>query len=196
MSAADYSELTALAMAADQGQWETERPERNSGSWIHNGRRVHVADNVGTSNAAFIAAAYPEKIIGLVDDYAQERNHRLSAEQELIELRRESEILRHGVKGDFDLDAWLAWCVAQKKLMAGNVDPAFECEERVAFEAWYVRQHYAGEAHVVKIFPALFMRWERGAGAYVIEQVEREWIVWWGRALNLPRQECDSLKNA
>jgi hypothetical protein len=114
MSDLDYSELKNSAVAAGAGEWGFDRPSAGKGCWIHNGERVHVADNVSTKNTAYILAASPKKIIGLVDDFQQERAGRLAAEQALEALRRENEVLRAGVKGDYDLDAWLDWRLQQR----------------------------------------------------------------------------------
>lgn len=186
-----YAGLREISLAAKPNDWKAEPPSAgaSTGWWVHDGQRLHVADNVGEYKAAFISAANPKVVIGMIDDLDREAELRAAAERELIDLRRENEILRNGVKGDFDLDAWLVWCVEQKKQLDGDIDPAFEAAEHAAFEDCYVKLHYAGEKHVLKVFPALFMRWEGGAGAYVIEQIQREWLVWWNRALNLARVE-------
>jgi hypothetical protein len=120
MSDNNYAELKRSAMDAGAGEWGFDRPSQNKGCWIHTGRRVHVADNVSVKNTAYLMAASPKKIIDLVDDFQQERAGRVLAEQELEALRRENESLRAGVKGDFDLDAWLNWCTQKR---SGEIVP-------------------------------------------------------------------------
>jgi hypothetical protein len=184
MTPTDYSPLKSAALFASKGQWEAEKPEPGSsiGSWIHDGERHHVADNVSPANAAFIKAAHPQKIVGLVDDLSQERSLRLAAEQELAELRRENEMLRHGMKGDYSLDAWLDWAVELKELQ----DQSFsrpEAETRAEFEHWYLSQQSPGsEKEMLHLMPCLFDRYESLDGQYHRPDIELQWVTWKAKA--------------
>ena len=183
MTDTDYSPLKSAAMAANKGTWAVEAPAPGActGSWIHDGERHHVADNVGRDNAAFIAVAHPQKIITLVDDFAQERNLRLSAEQELAALRRENEMLRNGMKGDYDLDAWLGWSAEVRKLHEQPFSSQ-DAETRADFERWYLSQQSPGsEKELLHLMPCLFDRYESLDGQYHRPDIELQWVTWKGK---------------
>lgn len=185
---AKYTGLKLIASLAHEGDWQTEPPlpGRSTGWWVHNGGRVHIADNVGCHNAAFIAAANPKVVTELVCDFQAEHQARLAADLEVDQLRLENEALRNGPRGDYDLDAWLDWCVEQKKIEAGVQRPEFEAEERDGFQAWYRQQNSPAGHDILETIPHLFAR-RTGDGFYVIPTIEIEWRVWWGRATSVRR---------
>lgn len=186
---AKYNGLKHIASLAHKGVWQAEPPMAGRGGtawWVHNGGRVHIADNVGQYNAAFIAAANPKVVIDLVCDFQAEHEARLAADLEVDKLRLENEALRNGPRGDYDLDAWLDWCVEQRKIEAGQQRPEFEVEEQNAFEKWYRKHNSPGDHDVLKDIPDLFLR-RAGHGSYAIPAIENEWRVWWGRATSVRR---------
>jgi hypothetical protein len=180
MTDTDYGPLKTAALLTKKGKWQVEAPDTGgrTGCWIHDGERHHVADNVGPVNAAFIAAANPQKIINLVDDLAKERSLRLSAEQDLAALRRENEMLRNDMKGDYDLDAWLDWSSKVRKLHEQPLSGK-EAETRAAFERWYLSQLSPGcEKDLLHLMPCLFDRYESLDGQYHRPDIELQWVTW------------------
>ena len=88
----DYSELERLAEAATQGPWGYAGsyvcPARveDGTTYVESWRAV--ADCARPENTKFIAAANPAAVLALI---------------------AENKRLRAGMKGDYDLDAWLDW---------------------------------------------------------------------------------------
>lgn len=180
MADSKHADLGQLASKAHKGQWSFHRPTSGKypAFWVHNGMRVHVADNVGEDNAAFIAAANPVAVTDLINDYDTERAQRIAAEREIQALRLENEALRHGVRGDFDLDAWLEWRIIQQ---VGESEAEHE-----RFEAWYLKDLFPGADDQAKeLARGLFARKVDHAGdgfAYARPEVEAFWGIWMARA--------------
>jgi hypothetical protein len=111
----DKDKLREMAMAATQshGARRVEADQNGvhvigDGSW-----KIlsawHTPDGKGAKNAELAAAASPDTVLALLNEIGQ-----ASAEKELFrlaaeQLKAENEALRKGMKGDYDLDAWLAF---------------------------------------------------------------------------------------
>ncbi|HCF4085148.1 TPA: ead/Ea22-like family protein [Pseudomonas aeruginosa] len=67
-------------------------------SWMH--------EEELRNNAAFMAAANPNTILDLLD--------------EIDRLKAENDRLRQGMKGDYDIDAWLDWSKEKERIKAEN----------------------------------------------------------------------------
>lgn len=62
--------------------------------------------NIDKPAASFIATATPKAILALLD--------------EIDQLKAESDRLRQGMKGDYDIDAWLEWTREKDQIKAEN----------------------------------------------------------------------------
>ncbi|EJA2567788.1 ead/Ea22-like family protein [Pseudomonas aeruginosa] len=115
----DHAELRRVAEAATPGPWSCNRHRAIVGgptfeftngaaqqqiamacwqSWMH--------EEELRNNAEFIAAANPKTILALLD--------------EIDRLKAESDRLRQGMKGDYDIDAWLDWSKEKEQIKAQN----------------------------------------------------------------------------
>ncbi|EPO7724298.1 hypothetical protein DZA07_32030 [Pseudomonas aeruginosa] len=62
--------------------------------------------NIDKPAASFIATATPKAVLALLD--------------EIDRLKAESDRLRQGMKGDYDIDAWLDWSKEKEQIKAQN----------------------------------------------------------------------------
>lgn len=86
----DYSKLKELAEMATPGPWKAQHPNAGQrGSEVAGADGLNqVCADLGPTNSLYIAAANPAVVLALI---------------------AENEALRLGMKGDYDLDAWLEW---------------------------------------------------------------------------------------
>ncbi|HFQ8089029.1 TPA: ead/Ea22-like family protein [Pseudomonas aeruginosa] len=105
----DHAELRRLAKAATPGPWEYQAPlkilaaDRTSIVLI---ALSHANYREDEANSRLIAAANPKTILALLD--------------EIDQLKAESDRLRQGMKGDYDIDAWLEWTREKDQIKAEN----------------------------------------------------------------------------
>ncbi len=116
----DHAELRRLAKAATPGPWVTDAQqngaifniESESGDMCIAMSQENPAptrleiNEQRRANAEFIAAANPKTILALLD--------------EIDRLKAESDRLRQGMKGDYDIDAWLDWSKEKEQIKAEN----------------------------------------------------------------------------
>lgn len=62
--------------------------------------------NIDKPAASFIATATPKTVLALLD--------------EIDRLKAENDRLRQGMKGDYDIDAWLDWSKEKERIKAEN----------------------------------------------------------------------------
>lgn len=115
-----HAELRRLAKAATPGPWTLYVPEDYQGPEELPGYGVECAEGRAIvwgalepetgcqfdRDAEFIAAANPKAILALLD--------------EIDRLKAESDRLRQGMKGDYDIDAWLDWSKEKEQIKAEN----------------------------------------------------------------------------
>lgn len=115
----DHAELRRVAEAATPGPWSCNRHRAIVGgptleftngaaqqqiamacwqSWMH--------EEELRNNAEFIAANNPKTVLALLD--------------EIDRLKAENDRLRQGMKGDYDIDAWLDWSKEKEQIKAQN----------------------------------------------------------------------------
>ncbi|MCS8141499.1 ead/Ea22-like family protein [Pseudomonas aeruginosa] len=113
----DHAELRRLAKAATPGPWRVQtgcswrRIGTDSGdgdvlrpcTHPHDGWPDIVAP---AENLKYIASANPKTILALLD--------------EIDGLKAENDRLRQGMKGDYDIDAWLDWSKEKEQIKAQN----------------------------------------------------------------------------
>ncbi|HFT1859331.1 TPA: ead/Ea22-like family protein [Pseudomonas aeruginosa] len=74
--------------------------------------------NIDKPAASFIAAVNPKTVLALLD--------------EIDRLKAENDRLRQGMKGDYDIDAWLDWSKEKERIKAENeslLDELSACTE-------------------------------------------------------------------
>ncbi|EOJ8673998.1 TPA: ead/Ea22-like family protein [Pseudomonas aeruginosa] len=136
----DHAELRRLAKAATPGPWEYQAPlkilaaDRTSIVLI---ALSHANYREDEANSRLIAAANPKTILALLDEidrlsdelsactehpggcgYWREAAKRRAEERD--RLRAENDRLRQGMKGDYDIDAWLDWSKEKEQIKAQN----------------------------------------------------------------------------
>ncbi|WP_447404448.1 ead/Ea22-like family protein [Pseudomonas aeruginosa] len=95
----DHAELRRLAEQASSGNWYGED------SQVLIGKHA-VAYCNHKVDAQFIGKANPKTAISLLD--------------EIDRLKAENDRLRQGMKGDYDIDAWLDWSKEKERIKAEN----------------------------------------------------------------------------
>lgn len=115
----DHAELRRLAKAATPGPWSCNRHWAIVGGptleFTNGAAQQQIAmacwqswmrEEELRNNAAFMAEANPKTILALLD--------------EIDRLKAENERLRQGMKGDYDIDAWLEWTREKDQIKAEN----------------------------------------------------------------------------
>lgn len=116
----DHAELRRLAKAATPGPWTLYVPEDYQGPEELPGYGVECAEGRAIvwgalepetgcqfdRDAEFIAAANPKTVLALLD--------------EIDRLKAENDRLRQGMKGDYDIDAWLDWSKEKERIKSEN----------------------------------------------------------------------------
>jgi len=126
----DFSELKRLAEAAAPGRNFDRYPEAggglkyectgDDGSLVlkvdHKNDEWGFVGEKGEQDEAFFLACTPATVLGLVAEIEQAKADGTDAfglaqarADQIEQLEAENEILRRGMKGDYDLDAWLDW---------------------------------------------------------------------------------------
>ncbi|RCI56212.1 hypothetical protein DT381_10670 [Pseudomonas aeruginosa] len=95
----DHAELRRLAEQASSGNWYGED------SQVLIGKHA-VAYCNHKVDAQFIGKANPKTVLALLD--------------EIDGLKAENDRLRQGMKGDYDIDAWLDWSKEKERIKAEN----------------------------------------------------------------------------
>ncbi|MFU2829892.1 ead/Ea22-like family protein [Pseudomonas aeruginosa] len=95
----DHAELRRLAEQASSGNWYGED------SQVLIGKHA-VAYCNHKVDAQFIGKANPKTVLALLD--------------EIDGLKAENDRLRQGMKGDYDIDAWLDWSKEKEQIKAQN----------------------------------------------------------------------------
>uniref|UniRef100_UPI001872D5EE ead/Ea22-like family protein n=1 Tax=Pseudomonas aeruginosa TaxID=287 RepID=UPI001872D5EE len=104
-----HAELRRLAEAATPGPWEYQAPLKvlaADRTWIVLIALSHANCREDKANSRFIAANNPKTVLALLD--------------EIDRLKAENDRLRQGMKGDYDIDAWLDWLKEKERIKAEN----------------------------------------------------------------------------
>ncbi|HEJ6446094.1 TPA: ead/Ea22-like family protein [Pseudomonas aeruginosa] len=100
----DHAELRRLSEVATPGEWRTGDGDDSLPDCVLSGEFV-VCEHAG-GDVDYIAAANPKTVLALLD--------------EIDRLKAESDRLRQGMKGDYDIDAWLDWSKEKEQIKAQN----------------------------------------------------------------------------